>query len=43
MAQSMTLQAMAGAATLIMAISLRASLLPNVSIFQAAWSVRRRA
>ena len=43
MAQSMTWQAMLGATTLIMAISLRATLLPAMSISQAALSVSRRA
>ena len=42
-AQSITWQAMFGAATLIIAISLRAALLPTVSIFHAACSTSRRA
>jgi hypothetical protein len=43
MAQSITWQAMVGATTLIMAISVRATLLPATSIIQAALSVSRRA
>ena len=43
MAQSMMSQAILGATTLIMAISLRADLLPAVSIIQAALRVSRRA
>ena len=50
MAQSRTWQAMSGAATLIIAISLAAALLPTVSIIEAAlrtrrrvWSIRMRA
>ena len=39
----MTLQAIAGAATLIIAISARAALLPTVSIRYAALSVSSRA
>jgi hypothetical protein len=39
----MTRQAMLGAATLIIAISARASLLPWVSIIQAAFRVNSRA
>src|SRR5450830_402530 len=43
MAQSMTWQAMLGATTLIMAISVLATLLPATSIIQAALRVSRRA
>ncbi len=43
MAQSITWQAMLGASTLIMAISFCATLLPTVSIFQAAFSTMKRA
>ena len=43
MAQSITCNAMLGAATLIMAISCFATLLPAVSIFHAAFNVRKRA
>jgi hypothetical protein len=42
-AQSITLSAMLGAATLIIAISLRATLLPTVSIMYAAFSTSSRA
>ncbi len=43
MASSITPRAMFGTATLIWAISERATLLPTVSIIQAALSVSRRA
>ena len=43
MAQSITCNAMFGAATLIIAISARAALLPTVSIMCAALSVSSRA
>jgi DNA-binding transcriptional LysR family regulator len=43
MAQSITWHAMLGAATLIIAISLAAALLPTVSIICAALSTRKRA
>src|SRR5262249_36125678 len=43
MAQSITWQATLGACTLIMAISLRAALLPAMSIFHAALSTMQRA
>ena len=43
MARSSTCIIMFGTTTLIIEISWRAAFLPNLSIFQAAWSVRRRA
>jgi len=42
-AQSITWQAISGAATLIIAISVLAALFPTVSIIQAALSVSKRA